>query len=253
MKRILLYTLFLLFCAVQCKSQDISKRKSLKDERTAFYTVLDSVKIITQNFDTLTFSKFEFNQIIDSLPCLYNQDIIDDPDISYNSRTTKNTFLDKNGDIFLSFNSEAGQDEYYILYAYFLKQKVGEKKYATRRTTLTQVYNIINRIFSRLNNGGTYFGHQYKRIIGYTEYSLYWYSEREDFFSKKYDIKPQKELFLNSLRQVIKDETSVDGGTIGNYKVKKQKELNEMVNNLDKLITDAFYLKRAQAFQYSYY
>ncbi len=247
MRALLLFASFFLSCIFKANSQNIVQKIKSK-----YYTTKDTVKITTLNLDTLVFSGAEFNQIIDSLPSLY-QEFVVDPDINYNSRTTTKAFLNKDGDIYMSFNSEVGQDSYYILYAYFLKQKTGEQKYSTRRTKLTQIYNTINRIFSRLNNGGTYFGHQYRRIIGYTEYSIYWYSQREDFFSKKYNIKTQKEIYLNSIRQLIKDELPDDGDTTGIDRTKKEKELNEMVDTLSTLIDDAFYLKRAQAFQYSYY
>ena len=36
-------------------------------------------------------------------------------------------------------------------------------------------------------------------------------------------------------------------------KAKRMKELNKIVDNLDKLITDIFYLRKAQAFHYKYY
>ena len=113
----------------------------------------------------------------------------------------------------------------------------------------------INSIFFRLNDGGTYYGHQYRRISGYVEYSIYWYSKREDFFTKSYNIKAQKQLYLNSIRQLIKDELPINGGYEWGhtYRIQKEKELNELVDTLDKLIDDLFYLKRAQAFQYSNY
>ena len=225
-----------------------------KIDKSKYYTNKPIIKITTLNHDTLTFTKSEFNQIIDSLPCLY-QDYILDPDINYYNRTNSKTFLNKEGDPYMSFTSEAGQDDYYILYAYFLKQKTGEQKYVSRRAKLTNIYNTINSIFFRLNDGGTYYGHQYRRISGYVEYSIYWYSKREDFFTKSYNIKAQKQLYLNSIRQLIKDELPINGGYEWGhtYRIQKEKELNELVDTLDKLIDDLFYLKRAQAFQYSNY
>ena len=70
---------------------------------------------------------------------------------------------------------------------------------------------------------------------------------------KTYDITKQKELYIKSLRQLIKDENRIDSGTFGKEKIDREKELNEIVDNLNELITSNFYLRRAQEFQYSHY
>jgi hypothetical protein len=244
----LVYILCTFLCLVQAYSQNTSKANL---EKTSFYTTLDSIKITTQNFDTLAFSKSEFNQLIDSVPSLYDDNFFGAPDINYKSMFKK-TFYNDKGEPVLSFNSEVGQDDYFILYAYFLQKKVGDK-FNERKKTVTDIYNIINSIYAHLSNGGTYFGHQSRRIIGYAEYSIYNYSKNEDFFNKKYNIKPQKNIYLKSIRQLIKDELTEDGGTVGIDRIKKEKKLNALVDQLSNLITDNFYLKSAQEFQISHY
>jgi hypothetical protein len=230
---------FLLFgclLAVQCDAQSPVADQQFRARKNKLYTTLDRVVISTQNRDTLVFTKKEFNQIIDSFPSLYDEGYISDPDINYSSVNRKNMFV-----------SEVGQDTYYILYAFFLRQNL-DVKYAPRRKTLTQIYDSINSIFSRLQGGGTFFGHQYRRIIAYAEYSVYWYSKRPDFFDKWYAISEQKELYLRSLHQLVKDELSKNPA-----RVHIEQQLHNTINDLGKLITDGFYLKRAQAFQYAYY
>ena len=253
MRILILQIGLLLFCTTQCISQGTSKDLKSTNEKEKFYTLLDTVVIITQNLDTLSFTKTEFNQIIDNLPSLYNDDLTLQPDINYKCSTMKRSSFDKEGNLAWEFTSEAGQDAYYILYAYFLKQRNGENAFSVRRTTLNNVYNLINCIFSSINNGGTFFSHQYKRIIAYTEFSIYLYSQNKDYYSNVHDIQAQKKIYLHLLRQIIKDELSEDGGTIGTERQKKEKKIYSMVDRLGKLITDNFYLKSAQAFQFSYY
>jgi len=88
--------------------------------------------------------------------------------------------------------------------------------------------------------------------LGYAEYSIYLISEIK--IEKTYDITKQKELYIKSLRQLIEDESKIDFETLDkDKKSERKKELNKIVNELDSFITDIFYLRRAQEFQYEYY
>ncbi len=230
----------------------IENKKDLSID-SSLYTNKDSVVITTENLDTLIYSKKMFNDIVTYFPELYN-DRIENPDISYFKSGIYKEIIDSSGnDKSISFGSEAGQDEYYILYAYFLKKKTGEKKFLIRRKTLIKIYNDINDIFGDLQNGGTYFGHQYSRIPSYAEYSINWYSKDQDFFTKSYDITKQKEIYIESLQQLINDEMGINKNESIQALNEPKKELFKIVADLKKMITDDFYLKRAQEFQYSHY
>lgn len=153
----------------------------------------------------------------------------------------------------VGFAGEAGQDSYYILYAYFLKQKNGTNKYSDQRKKLIEIYLNINTLFGQFEYGGTYFGHQKFRIPAYAEYSVYLYSLNLNDFEKTYDITNQKEIYIKSLRQLITDESSIDNETTVSEKNLRKKDLNKIVDNLEGLISDIFYLRRAQEFQYRNY
>ena len=151
----------------------------------------------------------------------------------------------------MSFGSEAGQDNYYILYAYFLKQKNGILKFTDRRKTLIEIYGLENSIFSHLNHGGTYFSHQYPRIEGYAEFAIYWYRHFEDYYDRPYNIDKQKKFYIEGLKQLIADEINFDEST--ELKEKEKEKLFVKVNKLNKLIKDNFYLRMAQSFKANYY
>jgi hypothetical protein len=210
--------------------------------RSKYYTLKDTIEIVTEYGDTIRYSKKEYNQIIDNHPELIS-DNPENPDKSYYC----NSLADE-------FGSEVGQDSYYVLYAYFLKQKNGIETCSQNRNKLIQIYTNINSLFSKIEYGGTYFGHQHSRILGYAEYSVYLSPKTKDDIEKTYDITKQKLLYIKSLRQLIDDESKIDYETLGkSEKVERCKELNKLIDNIDKLITDNFFLRRAEEFHYGHY
>lgn len=198
------------------------------------------VFVIAEPKDTLQYSQAELKQIAEDHP-EFSDDIPPSPDEAYACNRDA------------MFGSEAGQDRYYTLYAHFLKQKNGEARYSRQRTQLIDLYRNINALFGNIQYGGTYFGHQHARILGYVEYSVYLYSRSRENIEKTYDIAKQKELYIKSLRQLIEDENKIDVETHGTEKTERIKEQNKIVDNLDNLITENFYLRRAQEFQYRHY
>ena len=221
--------------------QSVSPSTTQKTDNSKYYATIDTLEISTENVGTIKYGKEEFNRIVDNHPELLT-DYWEDPDIKYYYNGGSK-----------EFGSEVGQDDYYVLYSYFLKQKNGIDKYAKQRKKLIDIYTNINSLFQRFQYGGTYFGHQYRRILGYAEYSVYLYSEQIDNFEKTYDITKQKELYIQSLRQLIDDESKIDNETLGNEKIERNKALNKTVDDLNKLITDNFYLRRTQEFHYAHY
>ena len=210
----------------------------------------DTINISTIKTDTFKYSKVDLRKILKHNPELNDSTPVH-PDVTYGKRGIwGDSTIDKSDPVDI-FNSEIGQDEYYLLYAYFLKKKNRGEKYQTERETLTKIYRDINSIFDALAQGGTYFGHQYNRILGEAEYSIY-QGKDNYYYDKSYDITKQKMLYINALKQQITDELN-NGDFLESEKSDKKKELFETVKELDGLITDYFYLKSARTFQYSNY
>jgi|GEM_PF-403058 len=219
-----------------------TKKANSKENRlTKHYIQTDSLIINTEIGETARFSKKEINEIINNHPEFFNE-FIRNPDLTYHKYV--------NG---VDFGSEVGQDAYYLLYAYFLKQKNGTKKYAPQRMRLINIYSNINSLFQKFQHDGTYFGHQHMRILGYAEYAIYIMPKEGELIDKKYNINQQKTLYIKSLRQLIKDENEFDFGTPTKEKPERLKELHQIVDQLDKLTTNLFYLRQAQEFQYTNY
>jgi hypothetical protein len=244
------YIAFLVILSCNNKPQQVDKAKSAgtgdsltyskKTDNSKYYTKQDTILITTEIGEALQYSKTDFNNIIDNHPELF-EEYPDNPDQAY-----------FNGNDIEEFGSELGRDSYYTLYAYFLKQRNGIKEFASQRQKLIDIYLNINNLFGEIEYGGTYFGHQSSRILGYAEYSILLLKNKNSI-SKTYDITKQKELYIRSLRQLIEDESKIDFYTLGKDKVQRSKELNEIVDKLELLITDNFYLRRAQEFHYGHY
>jgi hypothetical protein len=248
---IIILTFYTLACNNRNNSEklaDPSPDKSI--DKSKFYIKGDSITIYTDNNDSILYSAVDFNAIVDNFPRLYDQ-IPKQPDISYAESGYFKDITTKNGmKKHLSFGSEAGQDQYFILYSYFLKKNNSGDPLETRRRRLLSIFQTINEIYSFLSNGGTFFGHQYKRIPAYVEYNIYQYKNDYKYYDKVNNVEKQKNLYLSFFRQSLKDQTFAFHES-GDKSNNSQYEL--LIGKLDSLITDFFYLKKASEFQFTNY
>jgi hypothetical protein len=182
-----------------------------KHDATKYFIASDSIDIPSLGNDKNRYGKKEFNNIVQYLPELTNK-YPKNPEITYNYLSKEFISVkDSTGKINeISFSSENGQDEYYQLYAYFLKNMNGEIKYRAQRQSIINACFQINDIFQTLQSGGTFFGHQYYRIPAIAEYSIFLYDRNKEQFVRKYNYLKQKELFIATLKQLVIDEESVN-------------------------------------------
>jgi hypothetical protein len=210
-------------------------------DNSQYHTQEDTLYIVTEINDTWKYSKEEFNSIVDRHPEFF-MEYPRHPDQVY-SWSNKDD----------AFTSQFGIDDYYVLYAYFLKQRNGEQEYVQQRQQLIDIFMLINSLFASINYGGSYFGHQIPRILAYAEYSVYQLKQSGNNLYQMYNIKKQKDLYIQSLRQIIADEIKIDERSIPYHKLRRSEEFNGIVDELDKLLTDRFYLRQAQEFHYQHY
>ena len=210
-----------------------------KAQKPSIEKDISTDSVITDTSSNYKINKGELKDIIKHHPELIT-DIASQPDIAYHQQHD------------INFNSELGQDDYYLLYAYLLKNKNSDIKFRQQRIKLMSIYRAINTIYDRLNNGGTYYSHQESRIPAYVEYSIN-EGKNNDYYIKTYDIVKQKSLYLNSIKQLITDELDNNADIPQTEKSQLKNKLFETVNGMNGLITNTFYLKMAQQFQYSNY
>ena len=232
----------LLFIACQNPNNN-DQKNSHKHPGSKYYTQLDTITIPTDMGGPILYSKKSFNDLIDRHPEFFNS-FLETPDKLY--------FCYGNNS---EFSSEVGQDQYYTLYAYFLKQQNGLDKYAEQRKKLITIFSNINSIFGYVAYGGTYFTHQYTRIPAYVEYLVYLLSidKEKENSPDKYNISQQRKLYIETLRQIIEDENKVDFESMGQEKVDRMKKMNLLIDEIEQLITNSYYLHSAQNFHFQYY
>lgn len=220
--------LFFLFLSVSAFAQN--KISSISN---------DSILLVTMDENPIYVSKNTLEDVIKEHPEFLNIDY-KSPDILYaiNSK---------------GFESEVGQNDYFIFYTYFLKSKLKNKFYEDERIMLISNYHSLNKIFSLLEVGGTYFAHMYVRVHGYAEYSiaLYNYEQNEDV--KQIDISEQKKLFISSLNQIVDDRLENEWEYTDQDKSIVRNEIQELIKLIDSQITEPFFLSELQKFLYSNY
>ena len=151
----------------------------------SFQDYQEKVVVLVDGNETIAYPKNELEKITAMFPELVPNPHPLHPDEAYDSRGANYTSSARDASIEMGFNSEAGQDKFYILYAYFLKQKNGVETYQNQRAKLVTVYRLINHINRSLTHGGTYFSHQHYRIHGYAEYAIYSASQPVSYREEK--------------------------------------------------------------------
>lgn len=222
---------------------------------------LEKEKIVIyaeEGTDSLIFTKNELNKIEKLFP-LFKSEFISNPNEAYSGSGVWKDCINQDGKKeHFSFGSETGHDNFCLVYAYYLKQKNGEKKYRTERKNLIELYRAINGLYEGLEYGSTFYGHQHKRLNASVEYSIYILAYDKEYFEKKYDFRKQKELYIKSLVQYVADEESqnvyyqMDLVENKPKAIERAKKLKEKIDIIQKLITNYFYLNQVQDFEKIY-
>lgn len=239
---------------LSCTNAVKENKHALSSPLSGSQTAVTRIVIAYEHTDTLVFSATELAQLADSFPTL-NEQKPQHPDSSFAHSGYYRYLPDTSGNMkYVSFGSEAGQDNYFLLYTYFLRQKQTDTSLIARRQSLLRIFNNINVIFATLNDGGTFFGHQVNRIYAYAEFALYEYNLQQNAYPETPDFSKQKTKYLNELSNKIMAQVAADPG-INNEADRSERRqfLLNYVADLDKLIADNFYLARAREFQYTLY
>lgn len=242
------YIIVILVVCVSCVScgQDRSQNQTITNQFNPekYYTTKDSVLLASFEEDIVYVSKDEFNDVVSKHPEFFVE-FSTDPDRTYAENVDGN------------FSSEVGQDNYYLFYAYFLRNtnemyKIDDD-FNDQRNKIMIIYTGLNRIFSLLDGGGTGYMHSYRRTFGEAEYAVYLYALTRKDFTVKYDITNQKNLFKQTLEQVVNDRL---GNTFDIHETEKpalKEEIFALISEIDSQITNSFYLTQAQQFYYNNY
>jgi len=224
---------------------------------TTFYTKENS--IIIDNLETLkkinlntatsdysikfSLSKAEFNHIVGKLPELYQFP----PRTPYETYENSPLFGDSTyfeDEQLRYYRSEGGQDQYYLLYTYFLKMKNGAHKFAEQRNKLIEIGYVLNYLNSYFSGGGTMYIHSYRRILANIEFMIYQLSENDSSFNVTINFENEKEKMLNSIKAKILEcnENEIDSIEKSIFAAKNinMKSIKSKIKG-DKKIIDEFF------------
>jgi hypothetical protein len=241
------------------KTREVSTNKCLPHLRDDPKLEKEEIIIYADNDgDSLIISKNEMNKIEALFP-VFKADFPSNPNESYAGNSWKKYINQDGKEDSFTFGSEAGQDYFCLVYTYYRKQKNGDEKFKKERETLIELYRAVNGLYQGLNYGGTYFGHQHKRLNADAEYSIYQLVIGKEYYEKKYDFQKQKDLYIKTVIQYVADEESQNvyyQEDLMNDKKRaneRVKQLQDKINSLQKLITNYFYLNQVQNFEITYY
>lgn len=209
----------------------------------------ETVQLPIDADDYSTYEGKTFNNMIDYFPTLYRYPPLP-PDSSYEQSGIAKSFKDSSGHIQqISFGSEGGQDEYHVIYAWFLSKKMTPQSKA-RAKRLAEIYRAINSIKNRLMHGGTGFGHTYKRIAGYSAYDGWLYAQNAPLYTSGRFI-AGRNVYIDSVKALINRELA-EQLLIHEASLEDKIEILHKADALGRLITDSYYLQKAIAFTRSY-
>lgn len=232
---------FCFVCFCQNKLQDHKVSDRFNPEK--YYTTQDSVLLASFEEDIIYVLKDDFNDVVSKHPEFFIE-FPTDPEKTYA----------KNSDE--QFMSEVGQDDYYLYYAYFLRNMNEVYKiddFNHQRNKIMIIYTRLNSMFSLLDGGGPGYMHLYRRTFGEAEYTVYLYALTRKDFTVKYDISKQKDLFKQTLQQVVNNRLENTFDIHETEKSELKKELFALISEIDSQITDSFYFTQAQQFYYNNY
>lgn len=227
-----------------CSCQNVSSKKveSANVGFTKTHEIIsDSITVPSNDGDTYKYSAIEFDEIKTKNPVFF-------------SKTTKNpeATYNENAD-FEKFGSEAGIDEYYTLYAYFLRQKNGEENTTQIRENLSQIFESIHLVYGVMNGGGIFFGHQAKRSLAYVEYEISLVSVEPNEYTKVKINQEKKNLFLQALKEMIK--VNIGSSKLGNERMRNKMSqlLLDEIAKIDAVLISDYYLEIAEEIQHQFY
>ncbi|MDP3313718.1 hypothetical protein [Lutibacter sp.] len=206
----------------------------------------DDIILVINNLDTVWFYRTDLHFIEKEFPEITSQFQILHPDIAYSKSRNDNGSSQKNEYFKENFSSLAGQDYYYRLYAYYLKNRNKSSVYQNESNTLNNLLILLNDFMSIKAGGGSYYAHRYARIPAYVEFEVYKLNSTSHFLTQL-NMKKKKEFIkMLKIKEKINEEIAFE--LVGLTRQEIRDELANIILTIDKLIINDFYLNRCLNF-----
>jgi hypothetical protein len=199
----------MLLLTVLIYAQAYSQSRQIPKVDHGLYTKEKKLRIYTEIGEKMELSKEKYNLIIDKFPELYQFPPLS-PETTYRNSPLFNDSSYWNDDRLRFYNSEQGQDVYFILYAWFLKKKNGQQKFVKERKTLSDIFYHINYIKCFFSKGGTYYIHLYRTMMAEIEYRIFQISRSDSSFLESTDFQAEKDTLIKSLKKKLFNSTDKD-------------------------------------------
>ena len=153
----------------------------------------------------------------------------------------------------LDFVGENGKLQFYLLYAQHLQKLNKNNSYTEYRPRFIALYQSINKVNQLIDTKIGYYEQMQSMLIAYAEYSIYEINIIDQSKIAAVDVDKQRKFFIKSMQQKVKTKNlQLNLNSSPNFN-KNQILITEEIKKIEQLINDAYSLKVAQVFHYTYF
>ncbi len=203
---------------------------------SAFYMKEDTVYLPNPSGYTFQVNQNDINHLIDTFPELFQKHMMTPEEAADTAWKRK------------LIQCFADEDNFYIEYYYLMRKRNGEGFCSEPREKLQTIYMLLNDLSLCEGIGGNYRGHEIVGILADTEYEIFVLQENQSRLKDHYNMSQQIHLYIETLRQWVRDENSLQREYEEADRVKREKEFQVIVDKLAKVITNGYYLDQAREY-----
>lgn len=189
---------------------------------------------------------YDLRTIEEKYPSIFTYNHPKHPDTAYEIGFKTDGFIH-------NFIGDEGKSLFYLAYAKHLQRINNFELSQNYRSNFIQLFQSINHINQLIDTKIGYFESMQTKLIAYAEFALYDLKDADQTKLSTVDVNKQKKLFIKSIEQKVKTKNiELKLSSLPNY-AKNQEILKQEILNVERLITDAYALKSAQIFHYTYF
>lgn len=201
-----------------------------------FYMKVDTVYLPNPSGYTFRVNQEEINHLIDSFPELFQEQMLAPKEAAEKAWKRK------------LIQCFADEDHFHIQYYYLMRKRNGEGFWTEPREKLQTMFMLLNDLSLCEGIGGNYHGHEIAHILADTEFDIYLLKNSQGLLHDSYDMSKQIHLYIECLRQWVRDENGLQLEYKGAEKVNREKEFQIIVDKLESVITNGYYLDQAREY-----
>jgi hypothetical protein len=207
---------------------------------SAFYMQEDTVYLPNPSGYTFQVNQNDINHLIDTFPELFQENMLT-PEEASDTAWKRNLI-----------RCLADGDYFDIEYYYLMRKRNGEGFWSEPREKLQTILLLLNDLSLCEAISGTYHGHDISGILAKTEYEIYILKDNPRLLLDHYNMSRQIHLYIETLRQWVRDENNHQIDYEGADRIKREKEYLVIVDKLERAISNGYYLNHARDYFYNW-